>query len=163
VLNCKRKFKIINEVYAKIDAATVSCREIGIQPRSYETDTAIIDTQRLTTEMVEASKEKIFRAAADLDPEQQNVVYGRTGLTLSMRLKEFVEATNKYLSRDLTDPSDPMNLYKKCNHCGAVWIKTEGCNGGTVCGNVPSSDIQHYEGGLKVEFATNEGNEWFVR
>ena len=162
--HCKRKFnKMINEVYAKIEAATVSCREIGLQPRNHETDTAIIDTQRLTTEMVEASKENIFRAAADLDPEQQNVVYGRIGLTLTMRLKEFVEATNKYLSRDLTDPSDPMNLYKKCNHCGAVWIKTEGCDGETVCGNVPSSDIRHYEGGLTVEFATNETNKWFVR
>ena len=30
---------------------------------------------------------------------------------------------------------------RRCPHCGLVWDKIEGCNGDTICGEIPSSKI----------------------
>lgn len=31
--------------------------------------------------------------------------------------------------------NDPKNLIKRCPHCREVWVKVEGCDGTTTCGN----------------------------
>jgi len=32
-----------------------------------------------------------------------------------------------------------VNTYRKCPHCGQEWVKLEGCDGETTCGNLPSA------------------------
>lgn len=157
-----RRFnKAIEEVYAKIAAASKACADMTVSGRSYETDTAIVTIQQSTTRMVQESKNRIFVEAQDLDPDQQNVIYGKAGLALSLRLKAFVDATNKSLTWDVTDPSDSRNVYKKCNYCGAVYNKTEGCDGQTRCGAVPTS-TRRPRPLLVAEFEAS-ARGWFVQ
>ena len=33
------------------------------------------------------------------------------------------------------DKDDPTNKIRKCPHCGLIWIKVEGCDDVTQCGN----------------------------
>ena len=37
-------------------------------------------------------------------------------------------------------PDHPFNLVKKCPNCGLIWLKVDGCDGDTTCGNVPRED-----------------------
>ena len=143
--------KPINEVFSKIVAAEVACREAISSGRSYASDFIITSTQHATTEMVRTSKDLIFRNTFDMKEEDQNLVYGKAGVALTLRLQAFVETTNQLLSYDITDVSNPQNLVKKCNYCGATWIKTEGCDGATFCGSIPSA-VKKASAAIKPEF-----------
>lgn len=160
-----RKFnKAIDEVYAKIAAASKACADLVKGGKTYETDTAIATIQGGTSEMVQASKENIFRDAEEmeLDDDQKHLIYGKAGLSLSLKLKTFIEASNKLLTWDVTNPCDSRNVYKKCNYCGAVFNKTEGCDGATVCGSVPG-DIRKPRPKLLVQFQPTASNHWVVQ
>lgn len=149
----------INAVFAKIVAAEVACRDATERGRTYESDFLITSIQHATTEMVKAAKCDLFQAVDDCSDEQRNLLYGKAGVTLSLRLQSFTETTNKLLSYDVTDVSNPNNLYKKCNHCGAVWIKTEGCDGQTRCGEVPQAQTAKRVL-IQSEFVELEGGRW---
>jgi GTP-binding protein EngB required for normal cell division len=154
--------KPINAILAKIVAAEVACREATGQGRGYNSDYLLTATQHATEEMVRTAKRDLFEAAANYSEEQQNIMYGKAGVMLSLRLKDFIETTNKLLSYDVTDMSIPNNIYKKCNFCGAVWVKTEGCDRITLCGNVPtamSADIPTVD--VEPEFV-EVGGRWTV-
>jgi tRNA U34 5-carboxymethylaminomethyl modifying GTPase MnmE/TrmE len=134
---CVRSFnKKINDVYAQIAAASQECEKLASGGKSFESDAAILVLQKATNDMVARSKEEIFREVDNrgLPEESQNVIYGKAGLAMSLKIKDFTDTSNKYLSWDVTDTCDPRNQYKKCNHCGAVFNKTEGCDGNTTCG-----------------------------
>ena len=148
-------------MYAKIAAASKACVDITKQGKMYETDTTITLIQHSTSTMVQASKEQIFRDVSDYPEEQQNLVYGKAGLALSLRLKTFVDATNVLLTWGVTDWLDSRNLYKKCNYCGAIFNKTEGCDGATVCGAVPK-DTKKPRPKLIAEFSANERG-WVIQ
>lgn len=140
---CARSFnKRINEVYSKITAASQDCERLASQGKTFESDAAILVLQKATADMVGVSKEAIFREVDDngLAEDFQNVIYGKAGLSLSLALKNFIDASNKFLSWNITDINDVRNQYKKCNHCGAVFNKTEGCDGQTTCGAGKSVD-----------------------
>lgn len=151
---CARRFdKDINLVYAKLAAASGECEKIvKLQGSNYEVDVAIAMIQKCTTDMVNESKERIFGDAVDLPEDQQNVIYGKAGLALSVKLKSFVDATNRLLSWDVTNPCDPRNVCKACPHCGAVFVKTEGCDGETTCGSIPSPPETKQRPALDAEF-----------
>ncbi|CAB9512922.1 expressed unknown protein [Seminavis robusta] len=155
----RRMNKPLNAVFAKILAAEVACREAVSQGRCYESDFLITTVQHATTEMVSTSKQDLFRALDEYQEEQQNLLYGKAGVNLSLRLKEFTETTNKLLSYDVADMSNPNNVCKKCNHCGAVWVKTEGCDGDTFCGEVPSAK-RAAPLLLETEFVEEDGGRW---
>jgi len=160
-----RKFnKPIDEVYNKIAAASKACEDIVRSGKCYETDVAIGTTQSTTAAMVAKEKEQIFRDAEeqDLTLEQKNLIYGKAGLALSLRLKAFMDSSNKLLSWDVTDLSDPRNVYRKCNYCGAVFNKTEGCDGATTCGAVPSGETKRASSELIAEFR-RAGSIWTVQ
>jgi hypothetical protein len=127
--------KRIQVVYAKISAASFACQDLVRQGKSRQTDSVIALVQHDTTEMVKTAKEELFRwAYEELSADQQHIVWGKVGLRLSMRLKEFVETTNGFLSYSVTaDLSD----YRKCPFCERVFVKVEGCND-VRCGNVPT-------------------------
>jgi hypothetical protein len=108
--------------------------------------------------MVQQAKVDIFKSAEDLTADEQNLVYGKAGLTLTLHLKLFMETTNTLLSYDVTDMQDVHNLCKKCNFCQAIFLKTEGCDGETVCGDVPTT-TKRRNAGLKVSFV-RAGNAW---
>ena len=38
------------------------------------------------------------------------------------------------MSFSLLDLNEPRNLFKKCCHCGIIWLKIGGCDGNTTCG-----------------------------
>ena len=143
--------KPIEQAMAKIQAATNACRKLVRTEKSYETDLAITAIQSATTDMVSETKMSIFMMAEDMEEEHKNLVYGKAGLALSHHLKQFVETTNKCLSWDMTDPNDARNKYKSCPHCNAVFIKTEGCDGSTYCGNVPK-DLRRQMPRFEVQF-----------
>jgi 50S ribosome-binding GTPase len=128
--------KRIQLVYAKIQAASFACRQLisSCASKSSETDSVVALIQHDTTNMVESAKEGLFRLAEDLSADEKIIIYGKAGLKLSLRLKDFVETTNEYLSYSITDC---VNSYKRCPYCGCVFVKTEGCDGQTTCGDVP--------------------------
>lgn len=126
----------------------------------YESDFLITTTQHATTQMVSAAKRQLFEDAEEYSEEEQNLMYGKAGVHLSLRLKEFIETTNKLLSYDITDMSNPRNVFKRCNHCGAVWQKTEGCDGNTVCGSVPTAEATAQRVLLETEFVQEQGGRW---
>jgi predicted GTPase len=159
-----RKFnKAIDEVYAKIAAASRACEESTKSGKSYQADVVIGTVQKYTTDMVQDSKQQIFQDIEDqkLTEQQCNLVYGKAGLALSLRLKAFIDATNRYLSWDVTDPQDLRNVYRKCPFCGAVFNKISGCDGNTICGAVPNS-LWRPRPTLLTEFQTCERG-WFVQ
>ncbi len=133
--------KAIDEVYAKIAAVSKACTELKALERTFSSDTAIVTIQQATSEMVKVSKERIFNKAYKMDllDEQQNLIYRKAGFALSLHLKIFIESSNKFLSWDVTNMSDSHSVYKRCNFCGAIFNKTEGCDGATICGQVPRS------------------------
>lgn len=49
-----------------------------------------------------------------------------------------VEKISPFFSYDINDKNHPKNSYKMCPGCGEVFVKTEGCDGITHCGDVPS-------------------------
>ena len=162
-----RKFnKMIDQVYSKIAAASKGCSDIvddAGEPCD-ETDAAIVTTQSATQKMVAKEKEDIFRCAEaqGLTAQAKNLVYGKAGLSLSLRLKAFVDSTNTLLSWDVTDISNLRNVYRKCNYCGAIFNKTEGCDGLTICGSVPSSKKTPCPRMLLAEFFSADG-VWAVQ
>lgn len=161
---CARSFnKKINDVYSKIAAASRECETVAAQGKTFESDAAILILQKATSDMVAASKEDIFREVDDreLSDEVQNVIYGKAGLSLSLALRNFIDASNQFLSWSVTDTNDVRNQYKKCNHCGAVYNKTEGCDGNTTCGAVPS-DVKTRRPILIAEFRMRNNN-WVIQ
>jgi GTP-binding protein EngB required for normal cell division len=129
--------KRIQLVYAKVQAASFACQELirTCASRSSQTDSVVALIQHDTTEMVKSAKEELFRwAYEELSTDEQSIVYGKAGLKLSLRLKEFVETTNAYLSYSVTAS---LSNYRKCPFCRQVFVKTEGCDGQTSCGNAP--------------------------
>ena len=44
-----------------------------------------------------------------------------------------------FLSYDPNDPNDPINMFKRCPNpeCNIMWVRVEGCDGATTCGNRP--------------------------
>jgi hypothetical protein len=135
--------KAIRQVHAKIDAAQQYCDDITTgdnrqRQKTYETDVKIMDIQQAVTAMVQQEKEQIFRGAAvaNLCVDEQTICFAQAGPSLSIKLKRFVVQTNRFLSWNVTDPNDPRNTYRACNHCGAVYAKVDGCNGATTCGAI---------------------------
>lgn len=157
--------KRIQEIYAKIQAGSCACAQLVRNDKSYGTDYAISLIQHDTLEMVKEAKVALFRwASEDLTEEQQMVVYGKAGMKLSLRMKAFTETTNAFLSYDVTDPTSPNNMYRMCPHCHEIFIKTEGCDGETTCGYVPSvSDVRvSAPRALGTNFVP-EGNGWALQ
>ncbi|KAL7558010.1 hypothetical protein ACA910_005492 [Epithemia clementina (nom. ined.)] len=102
----------------------------------------IINIQKEVNELVAEEKDAIFRKAfeSSTSHEVQTLVYGKAGVSLSLKLHEFIKATNAFLSWDVTDPHDPRNHYRQCPHCDAVYAKIGGCEN-MICGDwghVPS-------------------------
>jgi hypothetical protein len=159
-----RKFnKAIDEAYAKIAAASRACEESTKNGKSYQADVVIGTVQKHTADMVGDAKQKIFQDVDELEltNEQCNLIYGKAGLALSLRLKLFMDATNRFLSWDLTNPQDLRNVYKKCPFCGAIFNKISGCDGQTTCGALPASTWRPRPA-LIAEFHSSESG-WFVQ
>jgi len=133
----RRIIKPINEIMAKIHAGTVACQEATAEGRGHWSDLIIISTQRTIFEEVNAAKLAMFRSVEGMEESDQHLVYGKAGVVLSLRLKSFMITTNKMMSYDVTDPREQRNMYKRCNYCGVIFNKTEGCDGVTTCGAVP--------------------------
>ena len=152
-------------VYARIQAASVACLDLVQNGKSYGTDFAISVIQHDTIDMIANDKTELFRwALEELSSEQQLIVYGKAGLKLSLRVKEFIDTTNRFLTYDVTSRNDPHNTYRKCPFCQEIFIKTEGCDGQTTCGNVPcESDIQlANRRAINTSFVP-EGNGWIMQ
>lgn len=58
--------------------------------------------------------------------------------------------------------SDPRNCYKACPFCGEVFVKTEGCNGETICGELPAAEKVKHPAGLESVFV-REDADWRVK
>ncbi|KAL7560509.1 hypothetical protein ACA910_020622 [Epithemia clementina (nom. ined.)] len=153
-----RKYnKPINNVIAKLQAATDACHKIVEEEKTYETDVAIIATQNSARNMVKIAKDNIFREAYEnmVSDAQKNLVYGKAGVSLSLKLQQFIKTTNKLLSWDVTDPRDPKNMYRKCLYCDAVYVKVEGCVNVYSCGapsHVPDGEEQKQASAIEAEF-----------
>jgi len=50
----------------------------------------------------------------------------------------FRSQAKAYLDTNPDDSSDWRNYVRRCQYCGEVWVKVEGCDGSTTCGNIPS-------------------------
>ena len=156
-----RKFnKPVNEVLAKITVAAQACQDIVASGKTYESDLAILATQNAVRAMVATSKDTIFRQAFEnlASVEQQNLVYGKAGVKLSVTLQEFIKATNKHLQWDVSDPKDPRNHYRQCPNCDAVYVHITGCHNVYTCGgsgHVPDGEESKTLAMVDVEFVGN--------
>jgi 50S ribosome-binding GTPase len=160
----RRLNKPIQETEAKIAAANKDCVTLTARRKSYESDIAVLVLQKATHDAVVEAKDKIFYDATmddTLSDEQKNLVYGKAGLALSLKLKEFMKSTNSLLSWDMTDILDVRNQYKKCNYCGAAYVKIEGCDGGTTCGLIPSNS-RRVRPSLDAEFRQLQ-SKWVIQ
>ena len=105
-----RKYnKPINKLIAKLKAASDACHSLVEQGPTNESDMCIIATQAKARKVVQREKDAIFRDAYEnlASDSQKNVVYGKAGVSLSLKLQEFIKTTNKLLTWDVTDPRDP--------------------------------------------------------
>ena len=108
----------------RIETASVACRDMVKNGMSLKSDNLIIKTPNLTDKLVQKIKEEKFRQADEYQSEEQKcIIYGRTGLAVSLRLEEFIDATNKLLTSDDFDHSDQRNDYRQCPHCDAIFNK----------------------------------------
>eukprot|EP00438_Fugacium_kawagutii_P019066 Skav229480 [mRNA] locus=scaffold4918:11040:11858:+ [translate_table: standard] len=53
--------------------------------------------------------------------------------------KEFRNEAKKYLTVNPDNTNDWRNAIRRCQHCGEVWVKVEGCDDKTTCGARPTS------------------------
>jgi hypothetical protein len=132
--------KQISAIILNIEASKACLHEEVGEDKTCDTDELVVAMQASVDDMVKEEKEKVFRSVAGATTETQNLVYGRAGVSLSIKLKQFIEDTNKLLSWDVTDPSVKQNQYKACNHCREVYMLAEGCEDETVCGERPSGE-----------------------
>jgi len=160
--NAVRKFdKPIRAAEQKVLAAEDFVMEVVKDVKNEVTDEVVIALQAQTEDEIKEAKEHIFRLASDQSVDTQNLVYGKAGLLLSVKLKNFMERTNRALSWDVADPRDPKNNYKRCPHCGAVWIKVEGCDDETTCGNVPGGSVAKGRAAMSAQFV-DRGDRFVV-
>ena len=59
------------------------------------------------------------------------------------------------MSYDPYNTYDPRNMIRKCPRCNEVWIKVEGCDGKTTCGNRNWDN-----GGLDIAQTETFGNQF---
>lgn len=155
----RRIDKAIRDIYAKIDAAQEYCNGFETVAKSHHQDVMIMDIQQDVTTMVQEEKERVFRdVVTNLSIDTQTICFARAGPSLSIRLKKMIEHTNKLLSWNVCDPSDPRNNYRACNHCGAVFTKVEGCDGATQCGALPKTRDESFWGSISYFFR----HEWLL-
>lgn len=53
--------------------------------------------------------------------------------------EEFRNKAKALLSVNPDDTSNWRNAIRKCQHCGEIWVKVQGCDGDTTCGARPSA------------------------
>jgi hypothetical protein len=134
----RRVSKSIREIYDEVDASEEYCTTLtnnGLS-KTFESDVAIMDVQQAVQAMVGDSKVDIFRQAASLSFDEQTICYAQAGASLSVKVKQFIEKANIFLPWNVTDTNDVRNHYLSCNHCCAVYVKVEGCDGNTTCGAI---------------------------
>jgi hypothetical protein len=61
--------------------------------------------------------------------------------------------------------NDPRNHYRACNHCGAVYVKVEGCDGETTCGALSKTrdstiDTSRGMNSFAFDFTQTDGRGW---
>jgi len=140
----------IASVEFMIDAALNGLHK-EVDSRDESTDDIIVAVQASVKDEVLRRKEEIFRSVEDQTEETRHLVYGQAGVALSIKMKKFMEMSNKLMSWDVSNPAEPRNMYRCCHNCGAVYMKTEGCDDGTICGAVPSA-VQESRSPIRVEF-----------
>lgn len=64
----------------------------------------------------------------------QYALYIKLQHHIASLLKDLREEIIKLMSYNPTDMSDPRNMIRRCTHCNEIWIKVEGCDGLTICG-----------------------------
>lgn len=69
---------------------------------------------------------------------------------------DFSDSLQGFMTSNLNDPNDIRNLIKRCPNCNLVWVKVEGCDGETTCGNRPSS----YFDTMKKVFPFRYNSKW---
>lgn len=62
-------------------------------------------------------------------------IYVKLQSHLSKLLKNYREYAVEEMSYNPDDANEPRNLIRSCPYCGEIWIKVEGCDGNTTCGN----------------------------
>ena len=161
----RRYNRPINRIIAKPKVATDACEKLVARGKTYETDLAILKTQNVSRKAVATEKEKIFRDTYENleSMHDQNLVYGKAGISLSVALQQFVTSTNKLLTWDVTNPRDPRNQYKKCPYCDAFYVKVAGCMNIYKCGDfnhVPEREEVKAEIPMEVDFVEDGDRIW---
>lgn len=59
---------------------------------------------------------------------------------LKRELDNYREFCTSHMSYNPDDQYDPRNMIRACDKCGEIWIKVEGCDGSTICGQRVSED-----------------------
>ena len=155
----------INTVIAKLKAAADACHKLVEAGKTYESDVAIVATQNSARRMVGDGKDKIFHEVYENmeSDAQKNLVYGKAGVSLSLKLQDFIKTTNKLLTWDVTDPRDQRNLYKKCLYCDAVYVKVAGCMNIYQCGgigHVPDGEAPKQSATIEAEYVEDGDGVW---
>jgi len=88
-----RKFhKTIDEISAKIEAASMACRELSKANHVRERDAAIQLTKNLTETMLVESKISISASAQELTLEQRHALQQQINLSVSLPLEAFLQS-----------------------------------------------------------------------
>jgi len=130
----KAAASMVKDCEAKLHAGKMFALELE---KSTTTDTVLIELMRVLQAEVQITRDRVHRKC--YEKPNMNMIYWQTNARLRVALNEVVVYCKSLLTYDLDDASDLRNTLKKCPYCHLVWVKVEGCDGETTCGNRPSS------------------------
>ncbi|EAS06486.1 signal recognition particle receptor beta subunit (macronuclear) [Tetrahymena thermophila SB210] len=71
----------------------------------------------------------------DMDEVQSYMHYMELKQHFTPIVERIRKLASQRMSYSLLNHSDPRNLFKRCPNCNLIWLKVEGCDGNTTCGN----------------------------
>jgi len=123
-------------------------------PVCAESDELLLDLQRLVGVTVDETKHKCYTYCYGQPLE--HLLYWQINARLNFVKADAMKMCRGKMTWDIEDPSHLKNQLRKCpnDNCGLVWVKVEGCDGATTCGNRPSAnyqkDVAQASGGMGV-------------
>jgi len=100
-----------------------------------ESDELLLDLQRLIVYTVDETKDQVYPYC--IGHSLEHLLYWQINARLNFVKADAMKMCREKMTWDIEDPSHLKNQLRKCPNCGLVWVKVEGCNGATTCGNRP--------------------------
>ncbi len=139
-------YRMKNSIQGLMSGFLQGLRELEAQRGAYSNEvedfqdcvySAIQQSSRELEEMIIVPF--LTRNAASENEFEDYAAYIELRKMVSTAHSEVRNEAKRLLLIDPDDSGDWRNALRRCQHCGEVWVRVEGCDGETTCGLVPSS------------------------